>query len=200
MSEPWLVAGLGNPGERYAATRHNLGRMVVDVLCERFGVRRRKVRFLALEVAEASTTPSRAAVEMRLLLAASHAFMNESGPSYASFARKRGIPVGRVIACHDELDLPFGALKIKMGGSTAGHNGLDSLVRAFRSPDLFRVRMGIGRPPGRQDPADFVLQPFAAREREDAAVMVEDAADAVVSLVTDGLEAAQARFNRTPKA
>ena len=90
--------------------------------------------------------------------------------------------------------------KIKMGGSTAGHNGLESLVRAFRSPDFFRVRMGIGRPPGRQDPADFVLQPFAAREREDAAIMVEDAADAVVSLVTDGLEAAQARFNRTPKA
>ena len=87
-----------------------------------------------------------------------------------------------------------------MGGSTAGHNGLESLVRAFRSPDFFRVRMGIGRPPGRQDPADFVLQPFAAREREDAAIMVEDAADAVVSLVTDGLEAAQARFNRTPQA
>ena len=200
MSEPWLVAGLGNPGERYAATRHNLGRMVVDVLCERFGVRRRKARFLALEVAEASTAPSHGAAEVRLLLAASLAFMNESGPSYASFAGKRGIPAGRVIACHDELDLPFGALKIKMGGSTAGHNGLDSLVRALRSPDFFRVRMGIGRPPGRQDPADFVLQPFAAREREDAAIMVEDAADAVVSLVTDGLEAAQARFNRTPKA
>ena len=111
-------------------------------------------------------------------------------------ARKRDVPVERVIVVHDELDLPFGALKLKQGGSTAGHNGLGSLVQAFRSPEFHRVRIGIGRPPGRQDPADFVLEPFAARERQEADVLVEDAADAVLALVQDGLKVAQDRFNR----
>lgn len=190
MDEPWLVAGLGNPGERYASTRHNVGRMVVDELCSRSGSRLRKVRFLPLEVAEAQAegTP--------LLLAVSHAFMNESGPSYASFARKRGAPVERVIAIHDDLDLPFGTLRVKVGGSTAGHHGLDSMVQAFRSPGFYRVRMGIGRPPGRQDPADFVLEPFAPRERDEATTLVQEAADAVLALATEGLKAAQDRFNR----
>ncbi len=190
-NEPWLVAGLGNPGDRFAKTRHNLGWMVADVLCASLGVRRRKVRFVQLEAAEAKVegTP--------LLIVTTSAFMNLSGPPIASFARRRGVPVARVIVVHDELDLPFGALKLKQGGSTAGHNGLGSLVQAFRSPDFYRVRIGIGRPPGRQDPADFVLEPFAARERKEAEVLVEDAADAVRTLVTDGLQVAQDRFNRS---
>ncbi len=192
MGEPWLVAGLGNPGDRYAATRHNVGWMVLDVLCERFGVRLRRQRFVGVEAAEATADGD---VSL-LLVRAPGAFMNLSGPPIASFARKRDVPVDRVIAVHDDLDLPFSALRVKKGGSTAGHHGLDSLVQAFRSPDFYRVRIGIGRPPGRQDPADFVLDPFSSRERDDAAAAVQDAAAAAVVLATDGLGAAQARFNR----
>jgi PTH1 family peptidyl-tRNA hydrolase len=191
MNEPWLAAGLGNPGERYAATRHNVGWMVADVLCARFGVRRRKVRFVPIEAAEARADGA------PLWIATTSAFMNLSGPPLASFARKRGVPVDRVVVIHDELDLPFGALKVKRGGSTAGHNGLGSLVQAFRSPDFYRVRIGIGRPPGRQDPADFVLDRFSARERDEVAVLVEEAADAVLAIVTDGLAAAQSKYNRS---
>ena len=192
MGEPWLVAGLGNPGERYARTRHNLGWMVLDVLCSRAGVRLRRQRFSGVEAAESTLD----GVSMLLVRTAS-VYMNDSGPSIASFARKRSLPAERVIAVHDELDLPFGALRLKRGGSTAGHRGVESLASALRSKDFYRVRLGIGRPPGRQDPADFVLEPFGSREREDAAVLVQDAADAVVTLVSDGLEAAQARFNRS---
>lgn len=190
MDDAWLIAGLGNPGERYARTRHNAGAMVTALLAERLGARFRKVRFSSLSVAEANDrgTP--------LLLTSPPAYMNESGPAIASFARKRGVPLDRVVACHDEIDLPFGALLIKRGGSTAGHHGLDSLVQAFRSPDFYRVRIGVGRPPGRGDPVDFVLQPFARREQDEAAVLVQEAADAVLALVHDGLQAAQDRFNR----
>jgi PTH1 family peptidyl-tRNA hydrolase len=191
MSEPWLIAGLGNPGERYATTRHNVGWMAIDVLCVRLDARRKKVRFLPLDVAEANHSG------VSLLLATGHGYMNESGPPFASFARKRGVPAERVVVVHDELDLPFGALRVKQGGSTAGHRGLGSFVQAFGSPAFFRVRIGIGRPPGRQDPADFVLRPFAVRERDHAAILVEDAADAVLTLVSDGLDAAQRRFNRS---
>jgi peptidyl-tRNA hydrolase, PTH1 family len=164
--------------------------MVVERLCDRLGTRLRKVRFLSVVAAEASHGG------VPLLLVRSTAFMNESGPPIASLARKRGIPVERVIACHDEIDLSFGALRIKRGGSTAGHHGLDSMVEAFRSPHFYRVRLGVGRPPGRQDPVDFVLRPFAKREEEDVGLLVDDAADAVLSLVTDGLEATQSRYNR----
>ena len=186
-----MVVGLGNPGERYAKTRHNLGWMVLDELCANSGARLRRQRFVGVEAAEANAD----GVPLLLVRTAS-AYMNDSGPSIASFARKRSVPPERIIAVHDELDLPFGALRLKLGGSTAGHRGVDSLASALRSKDFYRVRIGIGRPPGRQDPADFVLEPFAAREREDAAVLVGDAADAVVALATEGLHAAQARFNR----
>jgi PTH1 family peptidyl-tRNA hydrolase len=191
VAEPWLVAGLGNPGERYAATRHNLGWMVADALCERFGVRRRKVRFVALEAAEAHVDGA------PFFVVTTSAYMNLSGPPVASFARRRSVPVERVVVVHDELDLPFGALKVKRGGSTAGHNGLGSLVEAFRSPDFHRVRIGIGRPPGRQDPARFVLERFRASEREQVPVLIEEAADAALALLREGLATAQARFNRT---
>jgi peptidyl-tRNA hydrolase, PTH1 family len=164
---------------------------VVERLAERLGTRFRKVRFLSLEVAEAR------ADGVLLYLARPLTFMNVSGPPLASFARKRGVPVERVIACHDEIDLAFGALKIKQGGSTAGHHGLDSMAEAFRGPGFHRLRLGVGRPRGRQDPADYVLEPFAKSEREDAEVLVEEGADAVLALVTDGLGAAQDRFNRS---
>ena len=186
----WLVVGLGNPGPRYAETRHNIGAWVVDRLASRLGERLRKVRFLPLEVAEAR------ADGQRLYLARPQTFMNVSGPPVASFARRRKVPVDRIVACHDEIDLAFGALKLKEGGSTAGHHGLDSLVGALRSPDFYRVRLGVGRPRGRQDPADYVLDPFARAEREEAELLAEQGADAVLVLVTEGLAAAQDRFNR----
>jgi len=188
---PWLVAGLGNPGDRYARTRHNSGAMVVQRLADRLGVRLKKVRFLSLFAAEARHGGS------QLLLVAPGTFMNECGPPIASFARKRGVPVERIIACHDEIDLPFGALRIKRGGSTAGHHGLDSLVQALRSPGFHRVRIGIGRPVGRWENVDYVLGPFTKREQDEADVLIEEAADAVLSLAADGLEAAQSRHNRS---
>ena len=186
----WLVAGLGNPGERYERTRHNAGAMVVERLAQRFAVRLKKIRFLSLFAAEAKHDG------VPLLLVRPGTFMNECGPPIASFARKRGVPVERVIACHDDIDLPFGALRVKKGGSTAGHHGLDSLVQAFRSPDFYRVRIGIGRPTGRWENVDFVLGPFGKREQEEAAVLIDEAADAVLSLVGEGLAAAQSRYNR----
>jgi len=190
VADAWLIAGLGNPGEKYARTRHNAGAMVVDILCERFGVALKKTRFVAATSAEARTG------EVPLLLVRTTTFMNESGPPIASVARKRDIPTERVVIVHDEIDLPFGALRVKFGGSTAGHNGLESVVSAFRSRDFFRVRIGVGRPPGRQDPIGWVLSPFASREREDAAVLIQDAAEATLALVTEGLASAQDRYNR----
>jgi PTH1 family peptidyl-tRNA hydrolase len=187
----WLVAGLGNPGPSYERTRHNAGAMVVELLAERHGVRFRKTRFVPAETAEFALPTGE-----RIVLARSTRFMNESGPSYASLAKKARVGPDRVIAVHDEIDLPFGALHLKPGGGTAGHNGLRSLEQSLRSPDFYRVRIGVGRPPGRQDPADYVLKNFSERERPEVDVLLEEAADAVTAIVTDGLSAAQDRFNR----
>jgi peptidyl-tRNA hydrolase, PTH1 family len=187
----WLVAGLGNPDERYAVTRHNVGRMVAEELAADAGERFRKVRFLPTELAEVRLG------DERVLVARSTRYMNESGTSYASLAKKHDVDPAHVIAVHDELDIPAGTIRVKLGGGTAGHNGLRSLERSLRSPDFPRVRVGIGRPPGRQEPADFVLQPVAARDRADLALLVGHAADAVRSLIADGLERTQDRFNRT---
>jgi PTH1 family peptidyl-tRNA hydrolase len=191
----WIVAGLGNPGERYAATRHNLGYRVVDELASRAGERFKKARFLPVGLAEASFDGERA------LLLRSQRYYNETGEVVASLARKRDVPADRVIAVHDDLDLAFGALRVKFGGSTAGNHGLDSIVAALRTQDFYRVRLGVGRPPGRQDPIDFVLEPFGKRLEPEVAILVDDAADAVVSLVRDGLGPAQDRYNRSgPRA
>jgi PTH1 family peptidyl-tRNA hydrolase len=190
MSEPWLIAGLGNPGERYARTRHNAGAMVVEELCRRFGVRLKKVRLVSLLAADARHDGE------QLLLVTPTTFMNECGPPIASLARKRSVPIDRIVACHDDIDLAFGALRIKRGGSTAGHHGLDSMVAALHSPDFYRVRLGVGRPPGRWENVDFLLTPFAKEERDDAAILVQQAADAVLSLVKDGLSVTQSRYTR----
>jgi PTH1 family peptidyl-tRNA hydrolase len=187
----WLVAGLGNPGDRYARTRHNVGRMVADALAAEAGEGFRKVRFLPVEVAKIRVGNE------RVLLARSTRFMNESGPSYASLARKQGIELHRLIAVHDELDITAGTIRVKLGGGNGGHNGLRSLDQALRGTEYPRVRVGIGRPPGRQDPADFVLQPVAKREEEDLALLASHAADAVRTLITDGLERTRDRFNRS---
>ena len=186
----WLVAGLGNPGERYERTRHNLGRMVVEELASRSGERFRKARFLPVEVAEIHEA------QQRVVLARSQRFYNESGPVYASLAKKHHVDPEHVLAVHDDLDLAFGAMRVKVGGSTAGNHGLDSLVSGLRTPEFFRLRIGIGRPPGRQDPVDFVLEPFPKRMEAEVALFVDDAADAVLSLINDGLQATQDRYNR----
>ncbi len=186
----WVVAGLGNPGERYAATRHNLGRMVVDELARRLGVRLKKVRFMPVEAAEASIGPE------RVWLATSTLYMNESGPSYAGLAKKHHVEPAQVIAVHDEIEISPGELRLKLGGGSAGHNGLKSLTGALRSPEYLRVRVGVGRPPGRQEPADFVLQPIGRKNETDIAVWVDRATDAVECLITEGLVAAQDRFNK----
>jgi peptidyl-tRNA hydrolase, PTH1 family len=190
QEHPWLVAGLGNPGEKYAATRHNIGAMVLSHLVGTLDARLRKVRFLPALGAEVRYR------DVPMLLVLPGTWMNLSGPPIASFARRRGVPVERVVVCHDDLDLTFGALRVKKGGSTAGHHGLGSLVQAFSSPDFYRVRLGVGRPPGRKDPIDFVLEPFAKSEREQVELLVRDGADAALSLVTEGLGVTQSRYNR----
>ncbi len=186
----WLVVGLGNPGDAYRDHRHNAGAMAVEALAGRSGERFRKVRFIPVEATDVRIG------DQLVNLARSLRFMNESGPSYASLAKKRGVPIERVVAVHDDIDLAFGALRVKVGGSTAGHNGLRSLQSALGGPGFPRVRLGVGRPPGRQDPADFVLEAFSKREREGAGVLIEEGADAVISLIRDGLVATQGRYNR----
>lgn len=190
MDGAWLVAGLGNPGERYAKTRHNAGAMVVERLCDRFGVKLRKIRFSSVLAAEVRHEGA------RLLLVRSGTWMNESGPPIASFAKRRRIPAERIVACHDEIDLAFGTLRVKRGGSTAGHHGAESLAAALGSDDFYRVRIGVGRPARREQNIDYVLKPFAKKEQDDAALLIEEAADALLSLVTVGLERTQERFNR----
>jgi peptidyl-tRNA hydrolase, PTH1 family len=187
----WLVAGLGNPDDRYARTRHNIGRMVAEELAREVGDRFRKVRFLPVESAEIRMRDD------RVVLARSTRYMNESGPSYASLAKKQAIDPAHLIAVHDELDIPAGTIRVKRGGGNGGHNGLRSLDQALRTPEYLRVRVGIGRPPGRLDPSDFVLQPVGARDEADLALLVSHAADAVRALITDGLERTQDRFNRS---
>ncbi|MGZ4136967.1 MAG: aminoacyl-tRNA hydrolase [Actinomycetota bacterium] len=190
----WLVAGLGNPGDRYARTRHNLGARVADGLAVAAGARFRKARFVPVELAEIAIGDD------RIWLTKSLRYMNESGPSYASIAKKHGVAPDHVIAVHDEIDIAFGALRIKIGGGTAGHNGLKSLQQALRTPEFVRVRLGVGRPPGRQEPADYVLEPFAKREEQDVALLIEEGTDAVRTLVADGLAAAQDRHTRSGPA
>ena len=188
---PWLVVGLGNPGETYAQTRHNIGARVAERLAERLGARLRKVRFIPVEAAEATLDGE------RLYIVRPQAFMNVSGPPVASFAKRRKIDVEHVVACHDEIDLAFGALKIKSGGSTAGHNGLKSLQQALGSPEFHRVRLGVGRPPGPKDAADHVLDRFTKAERDEVELLIEEGADAVETLIRHGLAAAQDRHNRS---
>ena len=185
----WLVAGLGNPGDRYANTRHNVGRMVVHELARRAGERFKKARFLPAEAAEIRESGE------RVLLATSTRFMNESGPSYVSLAKKHDVVADHVIAVYDELDITAGELRVKLGGSSS-HNGVKSLQQALRAREFVHVRIGVGRPPGRQDPADFVLQPIGKKLEAEVAIWVDRAADAVGSLVADGLVATQDRFNR----
>ncbi|HSY15366.1 MAG TPA: aminoacyl-tRNA hydrolase [Jatrophihabitantaceae bacterium] len=188
-----LVVGLGNPGLRYAGTRHNAGFLVLDLLAERAGAGFKSLK--SSGGAPADVLEARLA-GVPVVLAKPRSFMNESGGPVASVARFFKIPVEQIITVHDELDLPFGALRLKRGGGEGGHNGLRSMAASLASKDFARVRFGIGRPPGRQDPADYVLREFVAAERKELPFLIDRAADAVEVLLARGLEAAQNEFNQ----
>jgi len=189
--DPFLVVGLGNPGPAYRGNRHNVGFMVLGVLAERVGGRFSKHKARA-DVLEGRLGPPPAP---RVVLAEPRSYMNESGGPVAGLCGFYKIPVERLVVVHDELDLPYGSLRLKRGGGDNGHNGLRSITRSLGSRDYLRVRFGIGRPPGRMDPADYVLRDFSAAERKDLDFHVDRAADAVETLVRDGLDAAQNRYN-----
>ncbi|AXE39468.1 aminoacyl-tRNA hydrolase [Acidipropionibacterium virtanenii] len=199
MNRPWLVVGLGNPGPTYAATRHNVGAMVVAELCRRAGETLSSARGLRAETARTRISgaglglPS--ADALPVVLMRSRTYMNDSGVAVRKVADFDRIPVGRIIVIHDEIDLDLGRIRIKAGGGDNGHNGLRSMRSHLRSGDFTRVRVGVGRPPGHQDPADYVLKRFTAGERAEADLQVSLAADAVECLMTQGLGAAQNRFN-----
>jgi peptidyl-tRNA hydrolase, PTH1 family len=186
---PWLVIGLGNPDDEYAGTRHNAGAMVVARLAERAGAKLKRSRNRA-QVAEIRDG------DERVVLARPTSYVNESGGPASLLARWYKTPVERIIVVHDEIDLAAGKLQLRRGGGTAGHNGLKDIVKALGSPEFLRVRIGVGRPPGRQDPADYVLEPVPRRQAEDFAVLLERAADATMDLVHLPLERAQDRHNR----
>lgn len=184
-----LVIGLGNPGDEYAATRHNVGQMVLDELATRGGG--------ALSVHKRTRTRA-ATVRLAaqpVVLGAPMSFMNVSGGPVSALAQYHSVSPDSVIVVHDELDIPFGQVRLKRGGGSGGHNGLKDVTKALGTPDYVRVRVGIGRPPGRMDPATFVLKPFSATERKELPLLLDDAADAVEAVIADGLEAAQQRFH-----
>jgi len=190
MALTWLVVGLGNPGPRYEATRHNVGQMVIAELAARRSetLRGHKANARAAETWLRPGGP-------RLVLATPNTFMNVSGGPVAALAKFYGVPAERVVIVHDELDIPFDTVRLKVGGGHGGHNGVRDVAKALGTPDFARVRVGIGRPAGRQDPADWVLDPFSSAERRDLPVLIGDAADAVEQLIDEGLLAAQQRWH-----
>ncbi len=195
----WLLVGLGNPGPTYASHRHNVGYRVVDELARRAGVRFTGAAQLRAEVAQTRLTASGmggvGAEAEKVVLLKSRTYMNESGAAVGKALGYYRIPPENLVVVHDELDLDFGRLRLKFGGGDNGHNGLKSIRRSIGTGEFFRARFGVGRPQGRQDPADYVLSPFPASLAEDLAVEVDRCADAVEALLTMGLDAAQGRFN-----
>ncbi|WBB56412.1 aminoacyl-tRNA hydrolase [Verrucosispora sp. WMMD573] len=184
---PWLVVGLGNPGREYAGNRHNVGFMVADLLAGRLGGKFGRHRRAVAEVAEGRLGLG----GPKLLLAKPLTYMNLSGGPVASLAQFYKVPPGRVIAVHDELDIGYGQVRVKCGGGEGGHNGLRSMSKSLGTKDYVRVRFGIGRPPGRQDPADYVLSDFGTAERKELDFLVDRAADVVESVVSRGVEPTQ---------
>lgn len=193
---PWVVVGLGNPGPDYAATRHNAGFLVVDVLADRVRATWKQLRRARSDVVEARLgPPGPAGLGTRTVLAKPRSYMNESGGPVAALLDYFSVGPERLVVVHDELDLPYGSLRVKVGGGDNGHNGLRSLRRSLGTGDFHRVRFGVGRPPGRQDPADFVLRAFSAAERSDLGFHVDRTADATESLLRVGLAATQGEYN-----
>jgi PTH1 family peptidyl-tRNA hydrolase len=192
---PWLVVGLGNPGPRYAGNRHNLGAKVVDRLAAQVGGRFSVHRGSRAEVLEGRLRAAGAVPGGRVVLAKPLSYVNESGGPVSALVRFYRVPLDHLLVIHDELDIPFGDLRLKLGGGEGGHNGVRSVTRSLGSPEYCRLRLGIGRPPGQQDPADFVLRDFPRAVEAEVDLMVEDGAEAVERLVADGLERARGEVN-----
>jgi PTH1 family peptidyl-tRNA hydrolase len=190
MTDTWLIVGLGNPGAQYQGNRHNVGQMVLDELAGRMGgsFKTHKARAQVLEGRLGIGGP-------RVVLAKPMSYMNLSGGPVAALANFYGIEPDHVVAVHDEIDIPFNTVKLKSGGGEGGHNGLRDMSKALSTKDYLRVRVGVGRPPGRMDTADYVLRDFGTAERKELPFLLDEAADAVDVLVRDGLMAAQQKFH-----
>lgn len=188
----WLVVGLGNPGDQYAATRHNIGQMVVDELAKRHEIKysshKSRTEIAAFKLGTSLDSHS-------VILAKSKSYMNESGGPIKALANFYSVLSKNIIALHDELDIPFAAIRSKFAGGDNGHNGLKSLTSAFDGPNYYRIRLGIGRPIGQQDPADFVLKAFSKVEQKELAEFIARASDAVETMIKDGLDLTQQNFN-----
>lgn len=188
----WLVVGLGNPGDQYAATRHNVGQMVINELIRRHNLKlsthKTRTEIAAYKLGQGENAHS-------IILSKSKSYMNETGGVIKALANFYSIETKNIIALHDELDIAFSTIRSKFGGGDNGHNGLKSMTSALGTPDYYRVRLGIGRPMGQQDPADFVLKAFSKIEQKDLAEFINRGADVVESLITVGLESTQTRFN-----
>jgi PTH1 family peptidyl-tRNA hydrolase len=195
--DTWLVVGLGNPGPRYAGHRHNVGAMVVHELVSRHGsgsaLRAHKARASVCE-GRLGTLPG-GAPGPKAVFAVPSSYMNESGGPVKGLMQFYSVAPDRLLVVHDELDIPAGVVRLKRGGGEGGHNGLRSISSALGTKDYLRVRVGIGRPPGRMDPAEFVLRDFSSSERKELPFLVADAADAAEQVVTEGLVAAQQRWH-----
>ena len=192
MTDTWLIVGLGNPGSEYSHNRHNVGQMVLDELASRVGggFKSHKSRAQVLEGRLGIGGP-------RIVLAKPLSYMNVSGGPVSALAQFFGIDPAHVIAVHDEIDIPFDTVRLKIGGGEGGHNGLRDISKALATKDYLRVRVGVGRPPGRMDTADFVLKDFATAEKKELPFLLDDAADAVETVVREGLPAAQQKFHTT---
>jgi peptidyl-tRNA hydrolase, PTH1 family len=190
--EAWLVVGLGNAGPSYAGTRHNVGYLVTDLLAERMGGRWRTHKSRRADVIEGRVggTPG-----VRVVLGRGRCYMNESGGPVSTLTAFYKVPADRLVVVHDELDLPSGGIRLKLGGGDNGHNGLRSIRSALGTGDFYRVRIGIGRPPGRQSPTDYVLKSFRRDERTEIDISIEKAADAVESLIIRGLQVTQSDYH-----
>ena len=188
----WLVVGLGNPGDKYAATRHNIGQMVIDELTRRHNVK------LSSHKSRTDIAAFKLGVGVDahpVIVAKSKSFMNETGGPIKALANFYSVEPKNIIVLHDELDIPYAAIRSKNGGGDNGHNGLKSMTSAFGTPEYFRVRLGIGRPMGEQDPADFVLKAFSKVEQKELGEFIDRGADVVESLISEGLERTQTRYN-----
>jgi PTH1 family peptidyl-tRNA hydrolase len=188
---PWLVVGLGNPGKEYAGNRLMVGLLVADLLASRVGAKFGRSKRAHAEVAEGRLGFG----GPKLVLVKPLTFMNLSGAAAASLGQFFKVPVDNVIAVHDELDVPFGQVRAKRGGGEGGHNGLRSMSKSLASKEYARVRVGVGRPPGRQDPADYVLSDFSGAERKELDFLVDRAADVVEAIVVEGVEWAQNKYH-----
>jgi len=188
----WLVVGLGNPGDKYAATRHNVGQMVIDELVRRHNVKlsshKSRTHIAAFKLGVGVDAHP-------VIVAKSHSFMNETGGPIKALANFYSVEPQKIIALHDELDIAFAAIRTKLAGGDNGHNGLKSMTSAFGTAEYYRVRLGIGRPMGEQDPADFVLKAFSKVEQKDLGEFIVRGADVVESLISEGLERTQTRYN-----